>query len=177
MSVAPGAVASSPEVRAVSKSDSIAPHPHGNVMLVGSSGGHLTQLCALEPWYAGRDRCWVTFDTPDAISRLDAERVYWAHHPTTRHVPNLWRNLRLAWRLVARERPAVIVSTGAAVALPFFLIGRLRGAVTVYVEVIDRLDSATLTGRLCQPLSTLFLVQWPEQLGLYRHARLIGRLL
>lgn len=146
-------------------------------MLVGSSGGHLTQLCALAPWYSGRDRCWATFDTPEAVSRLADERVYWAHHPTTRNVPNLLRNLVLAWRVVRRERPQVIVSTGAAVALPFFLVGRLHRAVTVYVEVVDRLDSATLTGRLCGPLSTLFLVQWPEQLEVYPRASLIGRLM
>jgi hypothetical protein len=48
---------------------------------------------------------------------------------------------------------------------------------TVYVEVYDRVDTATMTGRLCRPFTDLMLVQWPEQLGLYRGARLIGPLL
>lgn len=147
------------------------------VLMVASSGGHLTQLCALEPWYAGRTRCWVTFDTQDAVSRLAGERVIWAHHPTTRNVKNFLRNLWLAWKVVRRERPQVIVSTGAGVALPFFVVGRLIGAITIFVEVVDRLDTATLTGRLCGPFSTLFLVQWPEQLDLYPRSSLIGRLM
>ena len=47
---------------------------------------------------------------------------------------------------------------------------------TVYLEVYDRIDSATLTGRLCRPLSSLFLVQWEEQQRLYPGARVIGGL-
>ena len=36
---------------------------------------------------------------------------------------------------------------------------------------------ATLTGRLCRPVSDLFLVQWDEQLKLYPNATMIGQLL
>src|ERR671918_8225 len=52
---------------------------------------------------------------------------------------------------------------GERVAVPFFLIARLLRQKTVYVEVYDRIDSATMTGRLCYPLSNLFLLQWEEQ--------------
>ncbi len=38
----------------------------------------------------------------------------------------------------------------------------------MYLEVYDRIDSATMTGRLCRPVTDLFLVQWPEQQQLYR---------
>ncbi|WP_299520877.1 UDP-N-acetylglucosamine--LPS N-acetylglucosamine transferase [uncultured Serinicoccus sp.] len=153
------------------------PAPTRRVMLVGSSGGHLAQLCALESWYSEHDATFVTFRTPDALSRLEGEQVAWAYHPTTRNVKNLVRNAGLAARLIWRERPDVIVSTGAGVALPFFVLGRLFGAVTVYVEVIDRLDTTTMTGRLCRPFSTVFCVQWPEQEKLYKGAVNIGRLM
>lgn len=147
------------------------------VLLVGSSGGHLTQLLALEPWWRDRERIWVTFGTDDARSLLSQERVVWAYHPTTRNLVNLVRNLALAVRVLSGERPDVVVSTGAGVALPFFLIARLRRVQTVYVEVYDRLDSATLTGRLCRPFTTLFCVQWEEQLRFYPEAKVIGNLL
>ena len=147
------------------------------VLLVGSSGGHLAQLVALRSWWADRTRHWVTFDTPDARSALDGEPVTWAYHPTTRNVPNLLRNTWQAVRVLRRERPDVVVSTGAGVALPYFVLGRLLGVLTVYVEVYDRVETATLTGRLCRPFTRLMLVQWPEQLGLYRDAELVGPLL
>jgi hypothetical protein len=48
---------------------------------------------------------------------------------------------------------------------------------TAFIEVYDRLDSATLTGRLCRPFSSLMCVQWAEQRELYRDSVVIGQLL
>lgn len=145
--------------------------------LVGSSGGHLAQLLALRPFWARYDRFWVTFRTPDAESQLRGERVYWCHHPTNRNLPNLLRNSVVAIRVLSRERPDLLVSTGAGAALPYFWLAPAGRARTVFIEVIDRIDSATLTGRLVAPLATEILVQWPEQLRLYPKAKLIGPLL
>jgi beta-1,4-N-acetylglucosaminyltransferase len=145
-------------------------------MLVCSAGGHLAQLYALRPWWERQERVWVTFRKADALSLLAGERVIWAYHPTTRNIPNLLRNLRLAWRELGRLRPDVVVSDGAAVAFPFFLVARMLRIRTVYVEVLDRIDVATLTGRLCYPLSDLFLLQWDDQKRLYPKGHVIGRL-
>ncbi len=147
------------------------------VLLVCSSGGHLAQLHRLRPWWSEHERLWVTFDTPDAVGLLSNERVVWAHHPTTRNLKNAIRNLALAWRTLRRERPDMVVSDGAGVAFPFFVAAKLLRAKTVYVEVYDRMDSRTMTGRLCYPLTDLFCVQWEEQRGLYPRGTLIGTLL
>jgi UDP-N-acetylglucosamine:LPS N-acetylglucosamine transferase len=147
------------------------------VLLVCSSGGHLIQLHNLRPWWERHDRMWVTFKKLDSRSLLAGERVAWAHHPTTRNLPNLVRNLLLAWRQLRSFRPDVVVSSGAGVAFPFFLIARLLGQKTVYVEVYDRIDSATVTGRLCYPISNLFLLQWEEQRRSYPNGVVIGSLL
>jgi hypothetical protein len=147
------------------------------VLLVCSSGGHLTQLFNLRGWWEGVERTWVTFDKPDAVSLLQGERTIWAHHPTTRNVWNLVRNGWLALRTMLRIRPDLVVSTGAGVALPFFAIGKLLGARTIYVEVFDRIDSATMTGRLCAPFADRFLLQWEEQRAVYPKGEVVGPLL
>lgn len=149
----------------------------GSILFACSNGGHLAQLLRLKPWWSDRSRTWVTFDTIDARSLLGDERVYWAHWPTTRNIPNLLRNTRLAWRLLRRVRPAVVVSNGAGVAVPFFWLARALGIATVYVEVYDRIDVPTLTARLCRPVTDLMLLQWPEQRQFYRRGILVGRLL
>ena len=155
-----------------------APEARDRLLLVGSSGGHLAQLIALQPWWSKGPRAWVTFDTPDAKSLLrDESRVTWAYRPTTRSLRNLLRNAYLAVRVVRGFRPTVVVSTGAGVALPFFVVARMYRIRTVYIEVFDRIDGPTLTGRLCRPFTDLMLVQWPEQTVLYRDAIEIGRLL
>jgi UDP-N-acetylglucosamine:LPS N-acetylglucosamine transferase len=151
--------------------------PTLRVLLVSSTGGHLAQLLALRPWWERHERTWVTFDKPDAVSNLDSEEVIYAYHPTTRNVPNLLRNARLAHKVIRELRPDVVVSTGAGVAVPFFLEARRCGAATVYLEVYDRIDSTTMTGRLCRPFSSAFCVQWPDQVQLYEGSELIGAVL
>lgn len=145
------------------------------LLLVASGGGHLGQLMPLEPWWSRHDRTWVTFDTANA-DQLGDDPVVFAHHPTTRNIPNLVRNVVLAWRVLRRERPDVVVTTGAGVALPFFLIAKVLGIRTVFIEVYDRIDSRSLTGRLCRPLSDLFLLQWERQRELYGSGTVIGGL-
>jgi beta-1,4-N-acetylglucosaminyltransferase len=147
------------------------------VLLACSTGGHLAQLLRLDQWWGQHETVWVTFDKIDARSVLTGQETVWAHHPTTRNLSNLLRNLLLAWRVLREQRPDVIISNGAGVAVPFFWLSRLFGIVTVYVEVYDRIDSATMTGRLCQPFTDLFLLQWPEQQNQYRRGLVVGKIL
>lgn len=146
-------------------------------MLVCSSGGHLTQLHSLRPWWSKHDRTWVTFASKQADSLLAGERVAVAYSPTTRNIPNAIRNLGLAIRLLRRERPDVVISDGAGVAYPFFIVARILGIPTVYLEVYDRIARSTVTGKLCYPISDLFLLQWPEQSESYPGGEVIGCLL
>ncbi|MEV4710929.1 UDP-N-acetylglucosamine--LPS N-acetylglucosamine transferase [Micromonospora sp. NPDC049374] len=147
------------------------------LLLVGSSGGHLAQLLALRPWYETWRRCWVTFDTPEALSLLAGEDVVPAYHPTTRHLGNLLRNTWLAVQVLRRRRVAAVVTTGAGVAVPFVVFARLRRIPTVYIEVYDRIDTPTLTARLCRPFLSAMLVQWEEQRRQYPEATVVGTLL
>lgn len=149
--------------------------PRYRLLLVASGGGHLGQLLPLAPWWSRHDRVWVTFDTASA-AQVGDDPVVFAHHPTTRNIPNLLRNTALAWRVLRRERPDVVVSTGAGVAVPFFVMAKVLGVRTVFLEVYDRIDSRSLTGRLCRPFSDLFLLQWERQRELYGDGIVIGGL-
>ena len=146
--------------------------------IVCSSGGHLAQLHCLDAWWAKHERFWVTFDKPDAVSLLKGERVYWGHHPTNRNLKNLVKNSLLAVRVLVRERPDVIVSNGAGIAVPFFWLGKcVFGCKTVYVEVYDRIDSPTLTARLVRPVLDRMVVQWDDQKAFYPEGINLGAVL
>lgn len=144
------------------------------VCLVGSSGGHLSHLYLLKPFWEDKERFWVTFDKEDARSLLKNEKIYPCYFPTNRNVKNLLKNTFLAFRLLLRERPDIIISSGAAVAVPFFYIGKIFGAKTVYIEVFDRIDSPTLTGKLVYPVTDKFIVQWEEMKKVYPKAINLG---
>jgi UDP-N-acetylglucosamine:LPS N-acetylglucosamine transferase len=147
------------------------------VLLVSTQGGHLSQLLALREWWNGRNHVWVCPETPDVVDRLAGERVIRSYSPTTRNVPNLLRNAVLAIGVLRRERPSLVVSAGAGVALPFFVAAWMLRIPTVFIEVYDRVDTPTLTGRLCGPFTTRRIVQWQSQLEFYPDARLVGPLL
>lgn len=147
------------------------------VLLPCSTGGHLAQLLRLRSWYDRHDVRWMTFELPDAEYLLGDADVVWAHHPTTRNPLNLIRNTVLAFREIRRFRPDLIVSSGAAVAVPCFWVGKLFGAKTIYIEVIDRIDTRTLTARLVSPVTDLFVAQDPAQIDLFPGSHLIGPLL
>lgn len=144
------------------------------VCLVGSSGGHLTHLYMLKPFWQNKDRFWVTFDKEDARSKLKGEKMYGCHYPTNRNLKNLIKNTFLAIKVLRKERPDVIISSGAAVAVPFFYIGKLMGAKTVYIEVFDRYDKSTLTGKLVYPITDCFIVEWEEMKKVYPKAINLG---
>ena len=149
----------------------------GPVLLVSTQGGHLAQFLALRDWWGPRDHMWVCPDTPDVQDRLAGERVIRSHSPTTRNVPNLLRNVGLAVEVLRRERPSLVVSVGAGVAVPFFAVAWMLRIPTVFIEVYDRVDTPTMSGRLCGPFTTRRIVQWKSQLAFYPDARLVGPLL
>jgi UDP-N-acetylglucosamine:LPS N-acetylglucosamine transferase len=150
---------------------------HVDLLLVCSPGGHLLQLVSLRDAWSSHRRAWVTLDKSDARSLLEGERVVYAHGPTNRSVANLLRNLGLAWTVVRRLRPRVVLTTGAGVAVPFAWVARALGARVVYVESVTRIDEASLSCRLIRPVADRVYVQWPELAARLPGARYAGNLI
>ena len=144
------------------------------VLLVASNGGHLLQLLQLADLWPKERRHWVTFEKSDSVSLLAGENATWAHHPTNRNLPNLIRNFWLALRIVRRRRVQAVLTTGAGVAVPFVIVGRLLGVNVVYLESMARITSPSLTGRLVYPFANTFIVQWPELCRVFKHAVCYG---
>jgi UDP-N-acetylglucosamine:LPS N-acetylglucosamine transferase len=117
-------------------------------------------MMSLEPAWRDYEHFWVTLSAADSDHLLAGEDVVLAHGPTPRNIPNFLRNLRLAWRTIKERDPDVILSTGAALAVPFFLVGRLRRRRLIYVESLTRVERLALSGRLVYPLASAFFVQW-----------------
>lgn len=144
------------------------------VCLVGSSGGHLSHLYMLKPFWKNKEHFWVTFDKEDARSLLDGERVFHCYYPTNRSIKALLINTRIALKVLRNEKPDLIISTGAAVSIPFFYIGKIMGAKLMYIEVFDRINKPTLSGKIVYPITDKFIVQWEEQKKVYPKAVNLG---
>lgn len=132
------------------------------VLLVCSSGGHVLQLHSLSEAWHDYSRVWVTNDRSDARSLLESESAVFLPGPASRDPVAFVRNLLAAVQLMRRVRPAVMITTGADIAVPFAWVARLFGARVVYIESLTRLDELSLSGRLIAPVATRMYVQWPE---------------
>jgi UDP-N-acetylglucosamine:LPS N-acetylglucosamine transferase len=148
-----------------------------SVLLVCSPGGHLQQLATLRHVWGDYTRAWVTLDKSDARSILVGERFIFAHGPTERNLGNLARNLVLAARVMRELRPGVVITTGAALAVPFAWVGRLCGARIVFIESLSRITEPSLALRLSSPALDRIYVQWPELRNAVRGSRYVGSLL
>lgn len=145
--------------------------------LVASSGGHLFQLSSLKDFWMDKDHFWVSFKTEDAKYLLKDEKVYWAYYPTNRNIKNLLKNLFLAFKIINIEKPDVIISTGAGIAVPFILVGKLLNIKTLYLESITRNEELSLSGRLVYPFVHKLLVQWPQLAEKYKKTEFQGRVI
>jgi UDP-N-acetylglucosamine:LPS N-acetylglucosamine transferase len=150
-----------------------------DVLLVCTAGGHLMQLWSLRQAWAGYGHAWVvgSHGGGDVESLLAGERLVLAHSPGARNLKNLALNLLLAKRLIRQMRPRVLLTTGAAVAVPFAWVARAHGVRVVYVESLARTDRPSLSCRLVAPVADRIYVQWPELLGALRGARYAGNVI
>jgi UDP-N-acetylglucosamine:LPS N-acetylglucosamine transferase len=147
-----------------------------DVLLVCTAGGHLLQLWSLRESWSAYEHAWVvgSHGGGDVESVLEGERIFYAHSPAARSIKNAIRNAWLAWRLVGRLRPQVLVTTGAAVAVPFAWIARLRGVRVTYVETLARAERPSLSCRMASPAADRVYVQWPELLASLPQGRYAG---
>lgn len=119
-------------------------------LLVASTGGHLKQLHRLHRRLDGISGPfhWATFDTPQARSLLAGESVDYVPFVGGRDPVNVARNVPRAKRILREREVGALVSTGSAVALPFFAVARARRIECHYIESAARIEGPSLTGRL-----------------------------
>jgi beta-1,4-N-acetylglucosaminyltransferase len=134
--------------------------------LVCSHGGHLTQIKMLAPALEGHEHFLVTYRCARTETMAIHERVYLLTNIGT----SPWRMALAffqAFKILLRERPDVVISTGAEIAIPFSWVGKLLGTRVVYIETWSRVRTRSGTGPLVYPVADLFLVQSPGVLRFY----------
>ncbi|GAA3914784.1 glycosyltransferase [Actinoplanes auranticolor] len=117
-------------------------------LLVASTGGHLAELHDLTPRLGVGERRWVTFDSPQSRSLLEGEDVVFVPPATSRDLVGAVKDLIVAERMFRSRRYERVISTGASVALAFFLPATRAGVPCSYIESATRTEGPSLTGRL-----------------------------
>lgn len=134
------------------------------VLAIASGGGHWVQLLRLARAFERHEMVYAT--VAESYAEEVAEAPFYVLPDANRKTP--WSAVRLAGRALAvvlRERPDVVLSTGAAPGLFGVLFGRLAGARTVWVDSLANVDRVSLSGRLARPASQVWLTQWRHLSG------------
>lgn len=131
------------------------------ILAVSSGGGHWVELIRLAPVFEGHDTVFATVD--EAYRNEAGSAGFYTIRDVTR-----WNKLRwvqtfakLVW-ILFRERPDIVVSTGA---LPGYFSLRLAkwfGARTIWVDSIANVDELSLSGQMIGRHADLWLTQWPH---------------
>jgi beta-1,4-N-acetylglucosaminyltransferase len=144
------------------------------VCLVASAGGHLNQLLQL----AGS---WKKYDTFYVVtSKLVKEklqklgRVYIVKECNRNNPLMLLKLLLYSFWIILRERPNVIISTGAAAGCIECFLGKIMGAKIIWIDSITNVEKLSLSGAMVRHIADLFFVQWPELTKKYKHVEFAG---
>jgi UDP-N-acetylglucosamine:LPS N-acetylglucosamine transferase len=142
------------------------------VLAIASGGGHWTQLLRMRPAWEGCDVVYATTHA-DYEKGVHQGAAAGANRPRFYTFPdaNMREKLRLAWQLVVvtcivlKERPDVVISTGASAGYFALRLSKYLGKRTIWVDSIANAEELSLAGQKVRPFADLWLTQWPHLAG------------
>ncbi len=127
------------------------------ICIVSSCGGHLTEVRVLKSIYEKYNHFYVLNDKIKLPKDMEGKTYF------IKHSERDWLffiNVAEAWRIIGKERPSIILSTGAGPVVPFALVARLSRIPTIFIETFTRVTQPSLTGRIMYRLANRFFYQW-----------------
>ena len=132
------------------------------VLAISSGGGHWIQLQRLRPAFADYDVCYVSV-FPDYAEDLGGARYYVVADMTRRNVGRLIVLVPQLLRIIRRERPDVVITTGSAPGLIALAVAKLASrARTVWIDSIANCERLSSSGRMARFVADEWLTQWPD---------------
>ena len=141
-----------------------------------SAGGHLTEAMELLPALGIHERFFVTFEREQSKEVLKKEKVYFVIDPK-RNPKRLVQNFRQSAKILRKENPDIILTTGASAAVPLCYAAKILGKKIIFVESLAAVTNPSLSGRAVYPIADLFIVQWKGLMRYYKKAVFGGPLI
>jgi UDP-N-acetylglucosamine:LPS N-acetylglucosamine transferase len=127
------------------------------LLAVASQGGHAVQLMRLKPIFDRYETTYVSTQRRTGMNRftkiIDANR--------NAKIRLIFLFVHILW-IIIRERPDVVISSGAAPGFFAIMCGKLLGAKTIWVDSIANAQELSLSGKRAGKFADLWLTQWQE---------------
>lgn len=147
------------------------------ICLAASSGGHLTELLKLSDSWQSFETFFVTTVPVVQNDLKNSGNVYVVGECNRQHFFRAIVVLLRCIKIIAKERPDVVISTGAAAGCMICFLAKSLGAKIIWIDSITNVERISLSGRMVRFIADLFLVQWPELLSKYKNVEFAGTLI
>jgi len=145
-----------------------------DILFLSSCGGHFVQLYQISQEFSGRNSFFIVND--DFSPPLSIRGKFCQITHAERNLFQIFNFIEAFWYVLILN-PKVILSTGAAPAVPFGLVGRLLGSHVIFVESLSKIRTPSLTAILMQYIANKLYVQWPSLVPKLRSSIYVGNLL
>ncbi len=144
------------------------------ICLAASAGGHISQLLKIVDNWNGYSTFCITTTEVVRDKLRQRGKVYIVGECNRQHPIRVIKVLVRCIKAVLRERPDVVISTGAAAGCMVCFLGKIIGAKVIWVDSITNVERISLSGRMVRYIADLFLVQWPESAQRYKNVEYVG---
>jgi hypothetical protein len=132
------------------------------VLAISSGGGHWIQLQRLAPAFSDFDVAYASVFA-DYAGDVAGSRFHVVADVTRRNLVRLAILVpQLVW-VMARERPDVVITTGALPGLVALAVGKtLFGARTIWIDSIANCERLSSSGAQARHVADEWVTQWPD---------------
>lgn len=147
------------------------------ICLISSSGGHLEQIKQLKKITSEFEYYYIVNKT-SSTSKIKEKKylitdIYRGKNKLKKIAITLYMFTEQFFYFI-KERPDVVITTGAGMVVPTCLIAKIFRKKVVYIESFARMTTANKTGKFLYKFADLFIIQWPELKKIYPKAEYWG---
>lgn len=134
------------------------------ICLIASGGGHLEQIKQLKDVMDKND-CFFVMTKTNVNTNIKNRTYYINDKPEGNILKKIWILILLtiqSLKILIKENPNVVISTGAGNTIPFCYLAKGFGKKIIYIESFARIQTPNKTGKVMYPIADVFIIQWKE---------------
>jgi UDP-N-acetylglucosamine:LPS N-acetylglucosamine transferase len=147
------------------------------ICIAASAGGHLSQLLTLSEVWEGYEIICVSTGQMVKEKLQKIGRTYIVGECNREHPILTLGVMTRCLRIIYRERPYVVLSTGAAPGFLMCLWGKIFGAKVIWLDSIANAKNLSMSGRLVRRFADLVLSQWSDVASQYPNVEYVGEVI
>lgn len=142
------------------------------ICFIASTGGHFEQLMMLKPLMDKYNSVIVTEKTKYSAVKNE-RKIYYLKQVNRNEISvifNMLYNFWVSLKIMSKERPDIVVSTGSLATIPMCIIAKMFKKKLIFIESFAKVNSPTLSGKIVYKFADQFYVQWEDMLKIYPKA-------